>query len=128
MSIQLTTPAANGTPYSFDVDARAQEIVITSQNNNHFRYKLAAIRDLYIWLRNERDNKWVYLGTKNENEQPNENTVEAWARDPGNPVGGFYGVTQGNKGRFASFIPPILECMGLVEVEHNANNNRVRAL
>ena len=26
------------------------------------------------------------------------------------------------------YVPPVLEALGLVELEHNARNNRVRAL
>ena len=57
-----------------------------------------------------------------------EGTVEAWARDPGNPVGGWYGLKKGLRGRFGNYVPPVLEAMGLAEVEHNARNNRMRAI
>jgi len=30
--------------------------------------------------------------------------------------------------RFANYVPPVLELLGLAEVEHNARNNRMRAL
>ncbi len=127
MSILLKTPSANGTPFNFHVDEDTKQIVITSQHGNQFRYDLSAIRNLYLWLREEKKNEWVLLGTKNEQETPVAGTVEAWARSTG-PVDGFYGLTQGNRGRFASFIPPILEYMGLAKVEHNVANNRMRAL
>lgn len=126
MTIQLRTPSENGTPFEFDVESR--EIVIISQNGNEFRYQLSAIRDLYNWLMQNQNGNWVLLGTKNENEIPNAGTVEEWARSPNNPVNGFYGVTPGNRGRFASFIPPVLEAMGLAEVQHNPNNNSMRSL
>jgi len=70
----------------------------------------------------------VELGTKNENEIPNARTVEEWARSESNPIGGFYGSTPRFRGRFATFVPPILEFMGFVEIEHNSSNNRIRAL
>ncbi|MGP0060658.1 MAG: DUF6855 family protein [Beijerinckiaceae bacterium] len=28
--------------------------------------------------------------------------------------------------RFANYLPPVLEMLGLAGVEHNANNNRMR--
>jgi hypothetical protein len=83
---------------------------------------------LYLWLKETKKGNWVYLGSKNEEELPNQGTVEEWARSPNNPRGGFYGITSGRRGRFATFVPPILELMKLVEVERNPKNNRIRAL
>jgi hypothetical protein len=54
-------------------------------------------------------------------------TLEAWARSEGNPVGGWYGLRKGYRGRFAMYVPPLLEHVGLVELEHNPRNNRIRA-
>ena len=54
-------------------------------------------------------------------------TVEAWARSPKNPVGGWYGLKKGLRGRFGMYVPPVMEAMGLAEVEHNPKNNRMRA-
>ena len=58
---------------------------------------------------------------------PGKSDFEAWARSPGNPVGGWYGLKKGLRGRFANYVPPVLEVLGLAEVEHHARNNRVRA-
>lgn len=49
------------------------------------------------------------------------------ARAPDNPVGGYYGLRKGNRGRFANYVTPILEALGLVELEHGPRNNRVKA-
>jgi hypothetical protein len=57
-----------------------------------------------------------------------EGSVEAWGRSPENPVGGWYGLKKGLRGRFGNYVPPVLEALGLAEVEHNARNNRMRAL
>ena len=35
---------------------------------------------------------------------------------------------QGYRGRFGNYVPPVLEALGLAEVEHNPRNNRMRAL
>jgi hypothetical protein len=80
-----------------------------------------------------------YLAWRDENENPQRlvvqvgttvtpGTVEAWARDQSNPVGGYYGLRKGYRGRFANYVPPVLELLGLVELEHGARNNRVRAI
>jgi hypothetical protein len=68
------------------------------------------------------------LGNADEGKPVTPGTVEAWARDESNPVGGYYGLRKGYRGRFANYVPPVLELLGLVELEHNARNNRVRAI
>ena len=70
---------------------------------------------------------WVPLGNADEQKPSEGGTVEAWGRSPGNPVGGWYGLKKGLRGRFGNYVPPVLEALGLAEVEHNARNNRMRA-
>src|SRR5665213_4569118 len=71
---------------------------------------------------------WVLLGSSDEQKPPAAGTVEAWARSSKNPIGGWYGLKKGLRGRFAMYVPPILEALGLVEMEHRPKNNRIRAL
>jgi hypothetical protein len=71
---------------------------------------------------------WMPLGAADEQKEPAAGTVEAWGRSPDNPVGGWYGQRKGYRGRFAMYLPPLLEALGLVELEHNPRNNRVRAI
>ena len=71
---------------------------------------------------------WMMLGSTDESKDPKEETVEAWGRSVDNPVGGWYGIRKGFRGRFANYVPPLLEALNLAEVEHNARNNRMRAL
>jgi hypothetical protein len=71
---------------------------------------------------------WVALGSADEQKQAAAGTVEAWARATDNPAGGWYGLEKGLRGRFANYVPPVLETLGLAEVEHNARNNRMRAV
>lgn len=71
---------------------------------------------------------WMLLGNADEQKPAKEGTVEAWARSADNPVGGWYGLKKGLRGRFANYVPPVLEALGLAEVEHNARNNRMRAI
>jgi hypothetical protein len=74
------------------------------------------------------DGDWVPLGSADEQKAAAEGTVEAWGRDAGNPVRGWYGLKKGLRGRFGMYVPPVLEELGLAEVEHNPRNNRMRAV
>jgi hypothetical protein len=90
------------------------------------RYHLRAVEDLHAMLRDNGD--WVPLGAADEQKEAKPGTVEAWGRDEANPVGGWYGLRKGYRGRFGMYLPPLLEHLGLAELEHNARNNRVRVL
>ncbi len=90
------------------------------------RYHLSAIADLHQMLKQHGD--WMELGNADEQKDAKPGTVEAWARSPANPVGGWYGIRKGFRGRFANYVTPVLEALGLVELEHGPRNNRVRAL
>ncbi len=88
-------------------------------------YQLRCIEDLHAMLLEAED--WVLLGNADEGKKVKEGSVEAWARDEGNPVGGYYGLRKGYRGRFANYVTPVLELLGLAELEHNKRNNRVKA-
>lgn len=88
-------------------------------------YRAQAIEDLHAMLKTRGD--WVALGNADEGKPTAEGSVEAWARADDNPVGGYYGLRKGYRGRFANYVTPILEALGLVELEHGPRNNRVRA-
>lgn len=90
------------------------------------RYQLRCIEDLHAMLKAHGD--WMPLGAADEQKSAAEGTVEAWARSAENPVGGWYGLKKGLRGRFGMYVPPLMEALGLVELEHNARNNRMRAL
>ncbi|HEY5157106.1 MAG TPA: hypothetical protein VII93_03995 [Anaerolineales bacterium] len=89
-------------------------------------YHLRCLDDLQAMLRKHGD--WMPLGSADEQKPAAEGSVEAWARSPRNPVGGWYGLKKGLRGRFGMYIPPLMEALGLAKVEHNAKNNRMRAL
>jgi len=89
-------------------------------------YNLRCIEDLQAMLKKHGD--WMLLGSADEQKPAAEGTVEAWARSPKNPVGGWYGLKKGLRGRFAMYVPPLMEALGLAEVEHNAKGNRMRAI
>ena len=89
------------------------------------RYALRCIDDLHAMLQAHGD--WMPLGAADEQKAPAEGTVEAWGRSAENPVGGWYGLRKGYRGRFGMYVPPVLEALGLAEVEHTPRNNRMRA-
>lgn len=90
------------------------------------RYHLQCVDDLHAMLAERGD--WVLLGNADEQKEAKPDTVEAWGRAEDNPVGGWYGLKKGLRGRFGNYVPPVLEALGLAEVEHSPRNNRMRAL
>ena len=100
--------------------------LVVQVGNTELRYHLRAIDDLHAMLESRRD--WMALGSSDEQKAAAEGTVEEWARSPGNRVEGWYGLKKGLRGRFGMYVPPVLEALGLAEVEHNPRNNRMRAL
>ena len=88
-------------------------------------YDLRAIADLHAMLKQHGD--WMLLGSADEQKPAADGTVEAWGRSPQNPLGGWYGLKKGLRGRFGMYMPPLMEALGLAEVEHNPKNNRMRA-
>lgn len=122
---QLTT-ANGGSRYQMWRDEAADPPALVCQvGGTQLRYQLRAIDDLHGWLREQGD--WVALGGADEQKPAPEGTVEAWGRFDGNPVGGWYGLKKGLRGRFGVYLPPLLEALGLAELEHNPRNNRMRA-
>jgi hypothetical protein len=90
------------------------------------KYQARAIDDLHSWLKEQGD--WVPLGAADEQKPVVEGTVEAWGRSEANPVGGWYGLRKGYRGRFGMYLPPLLEQLGFVELTHGARNNSVKAI
>jgi hypothetical protein len=122
----LTTPPG-GSGFSAHRDETADPpAVVVIVGTTELRYQLRCIADLHEMLRAHGD--WMALGNADEQKPAAEGTVEAWGRSPENPVGGWYGLKKGLRGRFGNYIPPILEALGLAEVEHNPRNNRMRAI
>jgi hypothetical protein len=99
--------------------------LVVQVGKTQLRYHLRCIEDLHVMLAKHGD--WLLLGSADEQKPAADGTVEAWARASDNPVRGWYGLKKGLRGRFGMYVPPILEALGLAEVEHNARNNRMRA-
>lgn len=122
----LNTPPGRSEFESYrDQDADPPALVV-QVGATQLRYHLQCIEDLHAMLTEAGD--WVPLGNADEQKEVKPDTVEAWGRSSDNPVGGWYGLKKGLRGRFANYVPPVLEVLGLAEVEHNVRNNRMRAL
>ncbi|MCI4354453.1 MAG: hypothetical protein L3K06_03720 [Thermoplasmata archaeon] len=98
--------------------------LVVQVGGTQLRYHLRCLDDLTVMLKAHGD--WMALGSADEQKPAADGTVEAWARSAKNPVGGWYGLKKGLRGRFANYVPPVAEALGLAEVEHNAKNNRMR--
>jgi len=122
----LRTPSGTS-EYQMYRDEEADPPALVCQvGSTQLRYRLRAIEDLHAMLKAHGD--WIPLGSADEQKPAADGTVEAWGRSPTNPVGGWYGLRKGYRGRFGMYLPPLLEALGLAEVEHNPKNNRMRAL
>ncbi len=100
--------------------------LVVQVGTTELRYDLRCLDDLHAMLKEQGD--WVPLGSADEQKPAAEGTVEAWGRSSENPVGGWYGLKKGLRGRFGMYVPPVMEALGLAEVEHNPRNNRMRSL
>ena len=101
-------------------------VLVCTVGKTILHYDLRIVEDLHAWLKEQGD--WVPLGNADEQKPVKDGTVEAWARSETNPIGGWYGLKKELRGRVGNYVPPVLEALGLAEVEHNGRNNRMRAL
>ncbi len=106
-------------------EAATPPCLVCTVGKTELRYQLRCLDDLQAMLKAHGD--WMLLGSADEQKPAAEGTVEAWGRSPKNPVGGWYGLKKGLRGRFGMYIPPLMEALNLAEVEHNPKNNRMRA-
>ena len=121
----LKTPSGGSQFTAYRDTSLDPPALVVQVGQSELRYHLRCIDDLHAMLAERGD--WMPLGSADEQKPAGDGTVEAWGRDPHNPVGGWYGLKKGMRGRFANYVPPVLEQLGMAEVEHNARNNRMRA-
>jgi hypothetical protein len=121
----LKTPPGTSEYCAFRDETLDPPALVVQVGKTELRYQLRAIDDLHKMLKQRGD--WMPLGGADEQKPALEGSVEAWGRSPKNPVGGWYGLKKGLRGRFGVYVPPVLEVMGLAEVEHLPKNNRMRA-
>jgi hypothetical protein len=122
----LTTPSGGSEFRAWRDESLDPPALVVQVGTTQLRYALDAIDDLHAMLKASGD--WVPLGGADEQKAAAEGTVEAWGRSASNPVGGWYGLKKGLRGRFGVYVPPVLEALGLAEVEKAPRHNRMRAL
>lgn len=123
---QLKTPPLTS-DYTMHRDVRdGTDVIVCTVGKTVLLYDARVIEDLHAMLRERGD--WVELGSADEQKPAKDGTVEAWGRSADNPIGGWYGLKKGLRGRVGMYLPPLMERLGLAEVEHNPRNNRMRAI
>jgi Family of unknown function (DUF6855) len=121
----LRTPPGTSEYTMYRDEAADPPALVCVVGSTTLSYQLRCLDDLHAMLREAGD--WVPLGSADEQKSAKEGTVEAWGRSESNPVGGWYGLKKGLRGRLAMYVPPLMEALGLAELEHNPRNNRMRA-
>ena len=123
---KLKTPPGGSEFTAWRDEAADPPALVVQVGPTQLRYQLRCIDDLHAMLRAV--DVWMPLGGADEQKPAAEGTIEAWGRAADNPVGGWYGLKKGLRGRFAVYVPPVLEAMGLAELEHKPRDNRMRVL
>jgi hypothetical protein len=123
--LQLKTPPLTS-EFTMHTDEKdGKKILVCTVGKTVLHYDYRCLDDLHVMLKKHGD--WMELGSADEQKPAKEGTVEAWGRSPKNPVGGWYGLKKGLRGRFGMYIPPLMEKLGLAEVTHDAKGNKMRA-
>ena len=123
---RLRTPPLTS-EFSMHRDVReGRDVLVCTVGKTVLLYDARCLDDLRDMLKTKGD--WVELGSADEQKDVKAGSVEAWGRSPDNPMGGWYGLKKGLRGRFAMYVPPLMERLGLADVEHNPRGNRMRAL
>jgi hypothetical protein len=121
----LKTPSGNAEFEAYRDETLDPPALVVQVGKTQLKYNLRCLADLHSMLKKHGD--WMPLGSADEQKPAAEGTVEDWGRSPKNPVGGWYGLKKGLRGRFGMYVPPVMEILGLAEVEHNPKNNRMKA-
>jgi len=122
----LKTPSGSSEFTAYRDESLQPPALVVQVGKTELRYDLRCLDDLRAMLKSHGD--WMPLGSADEQKPAAPGTVEAWGRSPDNPVGGWYGLKKGLRGRFGMYVPPVMEVLGLAEVEHQPRNNRMRAV
>ena len=123
--LALKTPPLSS-DYTMYADGKdGKEILVCTVGKTVLHYDARCLDDLHAILKKQGD--WMELGSADEQKPAKEGSVEAWGRSPKNPVGGWYGLKKGLRGRFSMYIPPLMEALGLAELTHDPKGNKMRA-
>jgi len=122
--MHLKTPSGTS-EYTMHADEKdGVEILVCTVGKTVLHYQHRCLADLHTMLK--KHGEWMELGSADEQKPAKEGTVEAWGRSTKNPVGGWYGLKKGLRGRFGMYIPPLMEALGLAELTHEAKGNKMR--
>ncbi|TFF34746.1 DUF6855 family protein [Mucilaginibacter psychrotolerans] len=125
-SLALKTPPLSS-EYAMHADVKdGKPILVCTVGKTVLHYDYRCLDDLHAMLKAHGD--WMELGSADEQKPAKEGTVEAWGRAESNPIGGWYGLKKGLRGRFGMYIPPLMEALGLAEVTHDPKGNKMRAI
>ncbi len=122
----LKTPPGTSEYQMWKDESADPPMLVCQVGKTTLNYQWRCVDDLHAMLKEHGD--WMLLGSADEQKPATDGTVEAWGRSSGNPAGGWYGLKKGLRGRFGMYVPPLMEALGLAEVEHNPRNNRMRGL
>src|ERR1700676_4522447 len=122
----LKTPPGTAEFEAYKDPSADPPALVVQVGKTQLRYDLRCLEDLHAMLKAHGD--WMLLGSADKQKPAADGTVESWARSESNPVGGWYGLKKGLRGRFAMYVPPVMEALHRAEVEHNPKNNRMRAI
>jgi hypothetical protein len=123
--LKLKTPPGSG-DYTMHLDEVAgRPVLVCTVGKTILHYDARAIDDLHAMLKEHGD--WMELGSADEQKPAKDGTVEAWGRSKKNPLGGWYGLKKGYRGRFGMYLPPLLEALGLAELTHEKKGNKMRS-
>jgi len=123
---RLKTPPQTSEYTIYEDDKDGCRVLVCTVGKTVLHYDARCLQDLRGFLKEKGD--WVELGSADEQKPAKDGTVEAWGRSPSNPIGGWYGLKKGLRGRFAMYIPPLMEALDLAQLEHNPRNNRMRVV
>lgn len=122
---KLKTPPGSSEYEAWRDESADPPALVVQVGKTQLSYQLRALEDAATMLMEK--GGWVELGNADEGKPVKDGSLEAWARDETNPVGGYYGLRKGYRGRFANYVSPVLELLGLAELEHKPRGNRIRA-
>ena len=122
---RLKTPPLSSEYTMHMEEKEGKEILVCTVGKTVLHYEHRSLADLHAMLIEHGD--WMELGSADEQKPAKDGTVEAWGRSEKNPVGGWYGLKKGLRGRFGMYIPPLMEELGPAELTHEAKGNKMRA-
>jgi hypothetical protein len=122
----LKTPPLSS-EYTMHADMKdGKEVLVCTVGKTVLLYDYRCLDELHAMLKKHGD--WMELGSTDEQKPAKEGTVEDWGRSAKNPIGGWYGLKKGLRGRFGMYIPPLMEKLRLAEVTHDPKGNKMKAI